>query len=215
MKFGVIFDWDGVIVDSSAQHERSWEMVAAERNLPLPEGHFKRGFGKKNEIIIPDLGWATDPAEIAELGDRKEELYRELVRADGIEPLPGVRELLSALRDAGVPCAVGSSTPRVNLDTLFAILSLGEYFQAVVSGNDVKHGKPAPDVFLLAAQKLGIAPGSCVVVEDAFVGIEAAHAGGMKCVAVATTNPLESLGMADLAVGSLEGVTVGQLRELL
>jgi len=214
-EFGAIFDWDGVIIDSSAQHERSWELLAAERNLPLREGHFKRGFGKKNEVIIPDLGWATEPAQVAELGARKEAIYRELVREGGIEPLSGVRELLVALHDAGIPCAVGSSTPRENLDAIMEILNFREFFRAIVSGDDVTHGKPAPDIFLLAAERLGMPPGRCVVFEDAFVGIEAAHAGGMKCVAVATTNPLDQLGHADLAVASLREITVPRLRALI
>jgi len=215
MNFAAIFDWDGVIIDSSAQHERSWELLAVEVNKPLPEGHFKRGFGKKNAVIIPEiLGWAADPAEVQALGDRKEELYRELIRRDGVTPLPGARELLETLSGSGVPCAVGSSTPRVNIETIFGMTELRKYFRAVVTAEDVKHGKPAPDVFLTAAERLGAAPARCVVFEDALVGIEAAHAGGMKCVAVATTNPLELLGHAELAVASLEDVTMQKLSAL-
>jgi beta-phosphoglucomutase family hydrolase len=214
MDFAAIFDWDGVIIDSSAQHERSWELLAAEINKPLPEGHFKRGFGKKNAVIIPDLGWATEPGEVKSLGERKEELYRELIARDGVVPLPGARELLEALNAAGVSCAVGSSTPRINIETIFDMTGLRRFFRAVVTAEDVKHGKPAPDVFLAAAGKLGWAPGRCVVFEDALVGIEAAHAGGMKCVAVATTNPIALLAHADLAVESLVEVTLEQLTGL-
>lgn len=213
MSFAAIFDWDGVIIDSSAQHERSWEMLAAEINKPLPEGHFKRGFGKKNAVIIPEiLGWANDPAEVQALGDRKEELYRELVRRDGLTPLPGAEALLAVLNEAGVPCAVGSSTPRINIDTICGMTGLDRFFKAVVTAEDVVHGKPAPDVFLTAASRLGAEPARCVVFEDALVGIEAAHAGGMKCVAVATTNPLKLLGHAEIAVASLEEITVERLR---
>jgi beta-phosphoglucomutase-like phosphatase (HAD superfamily) len=89
-KFAAIFDWDGVVIDSSSQHEKSWELLAAEIGKPLPAGHFKRGFGKKNEVIIPELlAWSHDPEEIQRLGDRKEELYRELVRQGGMTILPG------------------------------------------------------------------------------------------------------------------------------
>jgi beta-phosphoglucomutase family hydrolase len=214
MDFAAIFDWDGVIIDSSAQHECSWELLATEINKALPEGHFKRGFGKKNAEIIPDLGWATNPAEVQALGDRKEELYRELVRRDGITPLPGAKELLEALNAAGIPCAVGSSTPRVNIETICGMTGLGRHFRAVVTAEDVKHGKPAPDVFLTAAKRLGAEPARCVVFEDALVGIEAAHAGGMKCVAVATTNPIELLGHAEIAVERLTGVSLAMLAGL-
>ena len=109
---GAIFDWDGVIIDSSAAHEQSWELLAAAEHRVLPPGHFKAGFGRKNQVIIPQiLKWATDPAEIERLAHRKEELYRDNLKNTGIAALPGVRELLEGLRAAGVPCLVGSSTP--------------------------------------------------------------------------------------------------------
>lgn len=212
---GVIFDWDGVVIDSSAQHKRSWELLAAEIGKPLPDGHFKAGFGKKNQEIIPNLlRWSDDPVEIARLGDRKEELYRELVRDQGVRVLPGARELLAALREAGIPRSVGSSTPRANLDAIFAATGLGELFDAVVCADDVKIGKPAPDVFLLAAQKLGINPADCIVIEDAHVGIAAAHAAGMKVLAVATTHVMDELTAADAAVASLEEITPDRLRQI-
>ena len=204
---GVIFDWDGVVIDSSSHHERSWELLAEEIRKPLPPGHFKAGFGKKNQEIIPGLyGWSDDPVEIQRLGDRKEELYRELVREQGVVVLPGARELLESLKAASISRSVGSSTPRTNLDAIFAATGLGELFDAVVSADDVGNGKPAPDVFLLAAKRLGLAPADCLVIEDAHVGIEAAHRAGMKVLAVATTNPLEDLVFADAAVASLVGV---------
>lgn len=205
---GVIFDWDGVVIDSSAQHEKSWELLSEEIQTPLPPDHFKAGFGKKNQEIIPNLpGWSKDPVEIQRLGDRKEELYRDLVRAQGVAVLPGARELLVALKNASIPRSVGSSTPRSNLDAIFAATGLGELFDAVVSADDVGNGKPAPDVFLLAAKRLGLAPADCLVIEDAHVGIEAARRAGMKVLAVATTNLLEDLAGADAAVPSLAGVT--------
>lgn len=216
--FGVLFDWDGVVIDSSSQHERSWDLLASERGLTLPEGHFKAGFGKKNEVIIPAMGWGSDPSLIKELADRKEELYRELVAAEGVIVLPGARELLLALKEAGIPRAVGSSTPRGNLDALFAATGLNAFFDAVVCGTDVTHGKPDPEVFLKGAALLGLAPQRCIVIEDAFAGIEAALRGGMKVVGVATTNPLSSLiesGDCDLAVESLEEISPVVLAKLM
>jgi len=216
--FGVLFDWDGVVIDSSSQHERSWDLLASERGLTLPEGHFKAGFGKKNEVIIPAMGWGSDPSLIKELADRKEELYRELVAAEGVIVLPGARELLLALKEAGIPRAVGSSTPRGNLDALFAATGLNAFFDAVVCGTDVTHGKPDPEVFLKGAAILGLAPHRCIVIEDAFAGIEAARSGGMKVVGVATTNPLSSLiesGDCDLVVESLEEISPVVLAKLM
>jgi beta-phosphoglucomutase family hydrolase len=210
----VIFDWDGVVVDSSAHHERSWEVLATNRGLPLPPDHFKRGFGKKNNVIIPDLGWAADPTEVDALAHEKEEIYRAMVREKGIEPLPGVRELLAGLREKGIPCAIASSTERSNLDLPLDLMGLRDFFQVIVSGEEVLHGKPDPAVFLVAAKRLGIVPADCVVIEDALVGIEAAKRAGMAVLAVATTNPLEALGSADAAIGSMAEVTPARLAAL-
>jgi len=214
-QWGVLFDWDGVVIDSSAQHERAWELIAAEGDLPLPEGHFKAGFGMKNEVIIPTLGWATNPDEVKALSFRKEELYRELVVKEGVLILPGARELLLSLKKSGIPRALGSSTPKENLDALFKVTGLGDLFDEVVCGSDVLHGKPDPEVFLKGASLLRIEPMRCVVIEDAFAGIEAAQRAGMRVVGVATTNPLEELRMCDLAVNSLEEITVGHLSVLV
>jgi len=175
--------------------------------------HFKRGFGRKNQFIIPEiLDWSHDADQIQIYSDRKEELYRELVRQSGVEILPGARELTRALKEAGIPRAIGSSTPRVNLEAIFASTGLNEFFDAVVSAEDVVHGKPAPDVFLKAASLLGVAPARCVVFEDALFGIEAAQRAGMKVVAVSTTNPPELLGHADRVIPNLAGISVGEIR---
>ena len=211
----MLFDWDGVVIDSSREHERAWELLAEERRLSLPEGHFKAGFGKKNETIIPDLGWTQDPGMIQEIAERKEELYRRLVVANGVGILPGATELLRSLKGLGIPRSVASSTPRANLDALFAATGLDSLFDAVVCGDDVSRGKPDPEIFLEASSRLGLRPGNSIVIEDAFAGIDAARRGGMKVVGVATTNPLEKLSGCDLAVASLSEVTPGMLRALL
>lgn len=216
MKTGALFDWDGVIIDSSAQHEESWELLAAEIGKPLPADHFIRGFGMKNQVIIPRiLGWTTDPEEVNQYSLRKEFLYREIVKERGIEPLPGVRDLLTLLNEHGVPCSVASSTHRENIEVIFDAIGLRHYFRAVVTSEDVSHGKPDPEVFLKSAEKIGRDPRSCVVFEDAHVGIEAGRAAGARVIAVATTHPETELGMADIAVRSLEAVDWGMYYGLL
>ena len=216
MKLGAIFDWDGVIIDSSAHHEESWERLAKETGFTLPQGHFKKGFGMKNEFIIPNLlNWSNRPEEIQQLSLRKEELYREILLEWGIHPLPGVTEWLAELSQRRILCAIASSTHRLNIDTSLGVLGFEEYFAAIVSAEDVSHGKPDPEVFLTAAGRIGVDPGNCVVFEDALVGIEAAHRGGMKVVAVATTNRIEALKAADLAVHRLDELNVDQLAALI
>jgi len=214
---GAIFDWDGVVIDSSRQHEESWERLAAEEGRALPAGHFKEGFGKKNEWIIPNLlHWSGEPGEVHRLSLRKEELYRAIVLERGLEALPGVRDFLERLQAAGVPCCIGSSTHRENIATIIHVLGFEPYFAGMVTAEDVTHGKPHPDVFLKAAAKINRPPGTCVVFEDAFAGLEAARAGGMKAVAVATTHPAERLaGRAQRVVQRLDELTVADLAQLV
>ena len=212
---GAIFDWDGVVVDSAAQHERSWEMLAEEEGLFLPEDHFMKGFGKVNKVIIPNLlNWTHDPEEISRLDLRKEELYRDLIREGGIVELPGARDLLKGLKEAGIPAVVGSSTPRTNLEVALEVLSLEEYFQELVSANDVTNGKPDPEVFLKAAGKIQCEPTKCVVFEDSLHGIEAGLKGGMQVVAVATTHVENELTHAHKVVHRLTDINVNDLKEL-
>ncbi len=213
--WGAIFDWDGVIIDSSRQHEESWELLAREEDHPLPPDHFKRSFGMKNEQIIPELlGWTREPTEIRRLSLRKEELYRQIVRERGLTPLLGVVEFLGRLRKAGVPAAVGSSTHRLNITTTLIMLGLDEMFQAIVTAEDVTHGKLDPEVFLLAAQRIEVPPGRCVVFEDTQVGIQAARDGGMKVIGVATTHPAAALRDAHRVVSRLDELTMAELDKL-
>lgn len=203
--WGAIFDWDGVIIDSARQHETAWQCLATEQGHAWPPDAFRRGFGLKNDRIIGEiLGWETDPMVIERLSRRKEVIYRDILRAHGIEPLPGVRPWLETLAGAGVRCAIASSTERANIDYVLDRLGLQPYFAAIVSADDVRSGKPDPAVFLLAAERLGAAPHHCVVFEDALAGIEAGRAAGMKVVAVATTHPPAALRAADHVVLRLD-----------
>jgi beta-phosphoglucomutase family hydrolase len=207
--WGAIFDWDGVIIDSSRQHEESWERLARELGKPLPEGHFKAGFGRKNEFIIPNLlNWEHDEAAVIRISLRKEAIYREIILEKGLEPLPGVRTWLERLAAAGIPRVIGSSTHRENIEVSLDVLGLRPFFQQMVTAEDVSHGKPDPEVFLAAARKIAMPPDRCVVFEDAHVGIEAAHRAGMRVIAVASTNPIADLGKADLAVHRLDELEV-------
>ena len=216
MNIGAIFDWDGVIIDSAAQHERSWEMLAEEEQSPLPPDHFTQGFGKVNAFIIPNiLKWTDDPAEILRLDLRKEQLYRDLLHEGGISELPGVRDLLAALKNAGIPAVVGSSTPRRNLEVTIGILGLEGFFQDLVSANDVTRGKPDPEVFLKAASAIDREPSRCIVFEDSLHGIEAGLAGGMKVVGVATTHKAEKLSNTHKVVHELTELTIGDLQALV
>lgn len=214
--FGAIFDWDGVIIDSAKLHEQSWHRLATELGKPIAPGSFLRGFGMKSAWIIEEIHrWSTEPAEVARLTERKEALYREIVAQSDIAPLPGAAAWLERLHAAGVPCAVASSTHRLNIEAVLDRIGLKDAFREIISADDVEHGKPNPEVFAKAAERLGVAPDRCVVFEDAHVGIEAAHAAGMKVVAVATTHPPEELKAADLVVRRLDELTVEEVASLV
>ncbi len=215
MKIGAIFDWDGVIIDSSGYHERSWNELAKEEGLALPPGHFQKGFGMRNEIIIPTiLQWSSNRNEISRLSKRKEVIYREIIVKEKLLPLPGAVEFLTVLQDLNIPCAIGSSTDRLNIQMALDKLSIGHFFSGIVSGEDVSEGKPNPQVFLFAAQLIECKPEHCVVFEDSPAGLAAAHNGGMKSVGVATTHPVHVLKEADIVVHRLDELNYSNLIEL-
>jgi beta-phosphoglucomutase len=209
----VIWDLDGVIIDSGEEHRLSWHRLAHEEHLPFTDEQFYATFGMRNNEIIPKLWGPLSAEKIKEYGDRKEEYFRENIR-EKAAPLPGAIELLTALRDAGFKQVLASSTPIKNIEVISEVLGLEKYLNACVSGESVPHGKPAPDVFLKAASVLGIAPEHCVVIEDAVAGVQAAHSGGMRCIAVAGQRDLPGLRAADLMVKDLTQVTVDSIRAL-
>lgn len=215
MDYGVIFDLDGVLVDSSAFHRESWRIVGQERGFVMTDELFWRTFGMPNRQIIPMLlGRTPDEAELQEISERKEEVYRELARGR-MRPLPGAVELVRDAARSGFRIALGSSTPRSNIEVVLEALGVRDCFPHIVCSDDVQHGKPHPEVFLKAAEKLGLPPTRCVVIEDAVVGVQAAKAAGACCLAVATTHPAHKLAEADRTVESLAVVTAEDLRRLV
>lgn len=215
----VIWDVDGTLVDTAELHFQAWTALAQELGQPFTRADFTATFGWRNPEIIPHL-WGPDfsATEIAEIGARKEVLYREAAEK-GVDLLPGVRPLLEALHQAGFPQAIGSSAPRANLDLILRLTRTESLFGAVVAMEDTQRGKPDPQVFLIAAERLRTAPRRCLVVEDAPAGVQAARAGGMKCIAVTHVghHPEESLRQAgaDLVVPHLQEVSVHEVRRLL
>jgi len=209
----VIWDLDGVIIDSADAHRRAWWRLTEELQIPYSNEQFWSTFGQRNDAIMPTLVGPLPAERLKELGDRKEAYFRDIIR-DTIAPLPGAIELLSELRDAGYPQALASSTPIANIELISNVLELKRSLSALVSGETVPHGKPAPDIFLKAAQELGIEPLHCLVIEDAVAGIAAARAGKMYCIAVAGERDLPGLRIADLVVKDLTQVHLATIRQL-
>ncbi len=197
MKIGCIFDWDGTVVDSGRTHEYTWIELAKAHNLKLIPNFFEITFGVRNiEIITQILKWTDDLEFAQKLSDEKEQLYRKIVSERGVPTIAGIEPFLKALNDAGCVCAIGSSTPRKNLDITVEKLGFAKYFKAYAASEDVLKSKPAPDVFLKASEYIGVAPDKCVVFEDSLMGLRAGVSAGMKTVAMATTNSMQSLAKA-------------------
>jgi beta-phosphoglucomutase len=178
---------DGTLIDSAEYHWLTWREALAAEGRVLSYEEFTSFFGQRNDAILRRiLDRAIAPAEVARIGDAKEAAYRQMVRDRGIEPLPGVRAWLERLHAAGWRQAVASSAPPANIEVLLDVLGVEKCFEAYVSAEEVAHGKPAPDVFLRAAEKLGVPPSRCVVVEDAPAGVEAGRRGGMRTIGIVT-----------------------------
>ena len=215
----VIWDVDGTLVDTAEMHFRAWAKMSAEMGRPFTRDDFTATFGRRNPEIIRFLFRQefTD-TEVIDIGERKEAYYRSEAET-GVTLLPGVRELLDGLQARGARQAVGSSAPRGNLDLILRITESRRYFDAVVGMEDTQRGKPDPQVFLAAAAKLGVPPSQCIVLEDAVAGVEAAKAGGMKCVAVTFVghHPAETLKQAgaDRVVKCFTEITVDEVLALV
>jgi beta-phosphoglucomutase len=214
-----IWDMDGTLVDTAELHFEAWEAVCREQGRRFTRADFAATFGQRNPEIIQVLfGDRFDERQTADLGDRKEELYRAAA-GKGVALLPGVRPLLEGLHRAGVRQAIGSSAPRANLNLILRLTGIADLLGAVVGMEDTRRGKPDPQVFQVAAARLGVAASRCVVLEDAVAGVQAARAGGMKCIAVRFVghHPAAALRAAgaDRVVDSLEQVSVQAVLDLL
>jgi len=215
-----IWDVDGTLVDTAEMHFAAWADLAAEIGRPFTRADFAATFGRRNPEIIRALFDAkASDAKVADLGERKEVKYREAARRAGVELLPGAGALLRGLRELGWPQSIASSAPRANLEMILDLTATREYFAVVVSAEDTQRGKPDPQVFQLAAERVGMPAPRCVVFEDAVSGVEAARAAGMKCVAVRFVghHPVQSLrdAGADRVVDSLTDVSAGDVARLL
>jgi beta-phosphoglucomutase len=214
-----IWDVDGTLVDTAELHFQAWQAVCREHGRDFTRADFTATFGQRNPEIIRTLfGDRFNPEEIAALGDRKEVLYRSAA-ASGVVLLPGVEALVKDLHRNGFAQAVGSSAPRANLELILRLTGLTDSFAVVVGSEDTQRGKPDPQVFLTAAERLDVPAARCVVFEDAVAGVQAARAGGMKCVAIRhvghhSESSLRQAG-ADLVVETLERVSAWRIEDLL
>lgn len=209
----VLWDMDGTLIDSEEFHWIAWRDTLAKEGIAISQEQFLRSFGQRNDTILREwLGAAATPERIEQIGNAKEEVYRELVRKNGMQALPGVADWIHSLHKEGWLHVVASAAPRENIQIVLDALSAGDWFQAIVSAEDVRCGKPDPDVFLTAACRVGVPPARCVVVEDAAAGIEAARRAGMRSIGVSRNGKHLP---ADVVVKSLDLLASDAFDQLL
>lgn len=210
-----LFDLDGVIVDTAKYHYQAWRSLARRLGFDFSPAHSERlkGVSRMASLdILLEVGGISgvSDADKQRMADEKNAEYVSLIsRMTPDEVLPGAEDFLRSLRAAGIRTALGSASK--NAMTILDRLQLTPLFDAIVDGTKVAKAKPDPEVFLRGAEALGVAPAECVVFEDAEAGIEAAIAGGMRCVGIGSP---DILGRANLVVPGLSAMTLDRLRAL-
>lgn len=201
-KRAILWDMDGVLVNTGEYHYAAWKQTCDELGIPFSEEQFRATFGMNNASILEIIcGTKLSPEREQQVSERKEILFREAVKGKA-KLLPGVEDALKNFSSWNWKQAIASSAPPENIQVLVHELQIGKYFDAIVSGYDIP-GKPDPAVFLKAASKLDVVPENCTVIEDAVAGVKAAKNAGMRCIAVTTTNLAEALSEADVIFKSL------------
>ncbi len=203
----VIFDMDGVLVDSGAHHRDAWRAMFRDLGVAPPPEFWRITIGRPADEAVALLVDGVDRTEARRLAERKRGHYARLARR-GIMPVAGVIAFVEALASAGIPRAVATSATRRDLERVLGALGLRGRFDLVVTADDVRWGKPHPEVYLKAAAGLGLDPSACVVFEDAVVGVQAARAAGMRVIALTTAHEADELvgAGAERAVADFEDV---------
>jgi beta-phosphoglucomutase len=209
----ILWDLDGTLVDSENFHWRAWRRTMEAEGAFITQDDFRASFGQRNDSILPRwLGMNATPDRVQRVGDSKESYYRNLVRSEGLAPLPGAADWVRRLRSEGWKQAVASSAPRQNIEVVLEALKLSEYFEITVGAEDVHQGKPDPEIFLVAAERLGARTSRCVVVEDSSAGIHAAKRANIRNIAVGTLNTQL---LADINVPTLVDLPLNAFEALL
>ncbi|GAB2544269.1 HAD family hydrolase [Spirosoma aerophilum] len=213
-----LFDMDGVLIDNTDFHVNAWLQFAQKHNRPLSKEQYVENINGRVSADAMSYVFQRPitPGELIVLTEEKESIYRELYRPH-LQPAPGLLAFLSALQAEGIKLAVGTSAPQSNVGFTLDGLPLRPYFSAVIDASMIQHGKPDPEIYLTAAERIGATPAHSVVFEDAFAGIEAGLRAGMKVIAVATTHTRDELADsgASLIVDDFTELTVDAFRALI
>ena len=214
-QYAVIFDVDGVLIDSGQIHYESWKKLANEIGVAFSKQYFEKTFGKQGIPTLKKIvSKNVSDKQLHEWVELKEVYYREMIK-DNLTALPGVIPLIKELKENSFKLAVATSGPPKNTTLLLKTLNINHFFDQIITAADIKNGKPAPDIFLMVSMNLNISPKNCLVIEDAPVGIKAAKKAKMKCIALTTTHERSKLVKADLIIDSLTEINLNIIVELL
>ena len=213
-RISIIWDMDGVLVDSARFHFAAWQEVFSGRGVKFTEKDFIKLFGSRNDFIVRSVLGQDIPEEDIKTITREKELeFRNTIKGKA-KLLPGVSRLLDMMK-GNLKMALASSAPRENIDLISSELHIEEYFNCVVSGHEVAESKPSPEIFSLAAKKLETNPRNCLVIEDSPLGVKAAKAAGMKCLAVSHSHPQQDIIEASAVVNTLEDIDLLSLLKIV
>ncbi len=214
-KFGIIFDMDGVIVDSNPYHKIALKEFCSRHGYELNDDQLlKRIYGRTNREWITDLFGKLPEDQLAEYTEEKEELYRKLFSED-IKAVKGLVSFLDLLDEKKILRAIGTSAPRSNVDFTLTKTNTVKYFPTILNDTFVTHSKPHPEIYLKSAEALGLPNSQCIVIEDSLSGVEAGQRSGSKVIGITTTHTREELSHCDLVIDDFEGLTIETLEKLV
>lgn len=203
----VIFDMDGTLVDSTNADFVAWQKLFSFYNKQLTFSEYMPLLGIKSAQVVKEFLPVENEEEVQFALTKKLVFFHEFISDNGIYPVPFADVFLKQIKQYNLPLALATSSRRAKMEMVMEKLNLLIYFDTMVTGGDVKNGKPAPDIFLKAAEKLNMLPGDCIVFEDAANGVAAAKNAGMKCVALASHLSHDSLQEADLVIDTFENLS--------
>jgi beta-phosphoglucomutase len=214
-KFGVIFDMDGVIVDSNPYHKIALKDFCSSHGYELSDEQLlKRIYGRTNRDWLTELFGKLPEDQLAEYAEEKESLYRKLLNYD-IKPVKGLIKFLDLLDAHKILRAIGTSAPRTNVDFTLTKTNTVKYFPTILNDTFVTHSKPNPEIYLKSAEALGLPNSQCIVIEDSLSGVEAGQRAGSKVVGITTTHSREELKHCDLVIDDFEGLGIEALEGLV
>ncbi|HEY3405827.1 MAG TPA: HAD family phosphatase [Ohtaekwangia sp.] len=214
-KFAILFDMDGVIIDSNPAHKIALRQFCKQHGHDLTDEQLRlKIYGRTNKDWIPNLfGGNLSAEKIAQYGEEKEAMFREIYKKD-VKPVTGLIQFLDTMMDQKVPMAIATSAPRSNVDFTLEHTHTEKYFKAILDEAFVNRGKPDPEIYIKTAAALGFDPKDCVVIEDSLSGVQAGKAAGCKVIGITTTHTPEELVHTDMVISDFTGLRLAQLSAL-